>query len=235
MADGSIHPGSSPLEDEADDAWAQEQLRELRELARIGMTIARALPAQAEACADDPVLMGQLALTHSRVSRAIGQTHALEARLRQALRDGRCAAELVRKTQAETARAIAVTQRKAALRRDADRAVESHHEVFEHEGSPLGVGDIIEHLAEDPDTFLDTPFSTLLTQVCDVLDLVPDWRIFRHEPWAIAEIRDRPPNSDYFEFYEDCLAEGTWPDDTPDLEVPPEAEDEAPEPPDASP
>ena len=111
------------------------------------------------------------------------------------------------------------------------RAIESHHEVFEHEGSTYGVGDIIENLADDPETFLDTPFSTLLTQICDALGLVPDWRIFRHEPWAIAEIRDRPPNSDDFHFYEDCRAEGTWPDNTPDLEDPPEAEP----PPDASP
>ena len=231
MADGSIHPGVAALDVEADDAWAQEQLLELRELARIGMVIARALPARVEAAEGDAAVIGQLALTHARVSRAIRQTHALEARLRQALKDGRCAAELVRKAEVQTARAVAVDSRKAALRRDADRAVESHHEVFEHDGSTLGVGDIIENLADDPETFLDTPFSALLTEICDVLGLVPDWTIFRHEPWAIAEIRDRPPNSDYFEFYEDSLAEGTWPDDTP--HDPPEAE--APEPPDASP
>ena len=228
MADGSIHTDEPTLATEADDAWAQEQLAELRELAGIGMRLARALPAGIEAAEGDPTVIGQLALTFSRVSRAIRQTHALEARLRQALKDGRCALEVARKAEAQTVRAGAMARRKGELRRAAYQAVESHHEVFEHDGSTLGVGDIIENLADEPDTFLDKPVSTLLRQICDALGLSADWLIFRHEPWAIAELRDRPPNSDYVAFYEDCRAEGTWPDDSSGFDPP---RDEPPEPP----
>ena len=53
MVDGSLHSGVAALEDEDEDededAWAQEQLRELRELAAIGVSIARVLPAQTTA------------------------------------------------------------------------------------------------------------------------------------------------------------------------------------------
>ena len=232
MADGFLQTDDATPASEVDDAWAQDQLAELRELAGIGMMLARALPAGIEAAAGDPVVIGQLALTFSRVSGAIRQTHALEARLRQALKDGRCAAEVARKAEAQTARAGAMAKRKTELRRAAYQAVESHHEVFEHDGSILGVNDCIENLADDPDSFLDRPFSTVLGEITSALDLSPDWLIFRHEPWAIAELRDRPPNSDYVSFYEDSLAEGTWPDDSPDLDPP---GDEAPEPPEAPP
>ena len=227
MADGFTQTDDATLATEADDAWAQEQLSELRELAGIGMTLARALPAGIEAAAGDPAAIGQLALTFSRVSRAIRQTHALEARLRQALKDGRCAIQAERKAWAETQRAEAVARRKAALRRAAYQAVESHHEVFEHDGSILSVNDCIENLADEPDSFLDQPLSTLLRRICDDLGLTADWLIFRHEPWAIAELRDRPPGSEYVGFHDDCLGEGTWPDDSPDLDPP---GDGAPEP-----
>ena len=208
MSDGSPHPDQSAL-DEADDAWAQLQFRQLQELVGIGMTLARALPAQVEALRDDPVAAGQLALTFARVARSVRQTHALEARLRRDLKASVSARRAERKAEAEVLRTEALAERKQALRRVGRQAIADHEPVFEQGGLTARLDERLADRADD-ETFLDRPFSAVLIEICEALGLVPDFTVWRYEPWAVAEVRDRPPGSEYARFHDDMVAEGEW-------------------------
>jgi hypothetical protein len=73
----------------------------------------------------------------------------------------------------------------------------------------------IEDLADDED-LLDRPFSTVLADIFEALGVVADWTIWRDEPWALAEVRDRPPGSGYARFHDDMVAEGLWTDEAED-------------------
>jgi hypothetical protein len=203
MGDGSLPPDVSALVD--DDAWAQQQLRQLQELAEIGMQIARSLPAQAEAA--DPAVIAQLALTFSRVARAVRQTHALEARLRRELKDG-----------VHAARAEALAARKAGLRRAGRQAVAEHQPAFEQGGLNDRLDERIEDLFDD-EALLDRPFSNVLRDICEALGLTPDWAVWRFEPWALEEVRDRPPGSEYARFHDDMVREGLWEDEDEDEDL----------------
>jgi len=219
MADGALHSDlSSPEPASVDDAWAERQLAQLQELAEIGMVLARRLPEQAEAENADP---GQAALSFSRISHAIRSTHALEARLRQALSEGRCAAQVARKTQA-------LADRKLHLRRAARLAIDDHKPIAARGGLRFRLDERIEELADDDEAhFLDRPLSTVLGDICEDLGLHPDWFIWRNADWAIAEMAERPPGSEYADFHDDMVDEGLWDPDAedPDSE---DLDDEAP-------
>ena len=214
MADGFLHPDVAPLDvssgDQPVEPWAQRQLDQLEELAAIGMQIARALPPQAPVPAEDPAAGLQLTLAFDRVARAIRLTHALAARLRRDLKAGADARRVERKAEAEASRAEARVQRKAGLRRCARQAIADHEPVFEQGGLWDRLDERLEDLCDDEDLLLDRPFSTLLIEICEALGLVADFTVWRHEPWAIAEVRDRPPGSEYARFHDDMVAEGEW-------------------------
>jgi hypothetical protein len=203
-----------------EDAWARQQLRQLQELAEIGMSLARSLPAQAEALSatDDPAVIAQLALTFSRVARAVRQTHALEARLRRDLKDGAHAARAAEQARAEAARAGALAARKAGLRRAGRQAVADHQPAYEQGGLKDRLDERIEDLC-DHEALLDRPFSVVLGEICEALGLTPDWTVWRFEPWALAEVRDRPPGSEYARFHDDMVREGLWEDEDEDEDL----------------
>ena len=210
--DSSLHSDVSALDDEDDDAWAQLQFRQLQTLAAIGVKIAEALSDQVDLASEDPEVLHQLALTFSRLARTVRQTHALEARLRRDLKAGVVARRAERKAQAEAQRAEALAQRKQALRRVGRQAIADHEPVFEQGGL---INELNERLADlcDDETFLDRPFSTVLIEICEALGLVADFTVWRREPWAVAEVRDRPPGSEYARFHDDMVAEGEWEDE----------------------
>jgi hypothetical protein len=217
--DGSLPPDVSALADEAGEAWAQQQLRQLQELAEIGMQIARTLPAQAAALSpsDDPAVAGQVALTFSRVARAVRQTLALEARLRRDLKDGLGALRAERKAEA-------LAHRRQGLRRAGRQAIADHQPTFEQGGLMDRLDERIEDLADDE---VDRPFSAVLCEIFDALGVVADWTIWRFEPWALEEVRDRPPGSEYARFHDDMVREGLWEDgdedEGGDIDRPPDA------------
>ena len=214
MADGSVRIDVAPLDvssgDEDDDAWAQLQFRQLQRLAAIGLKIADALEAQVEVAAADPEAVRQLAVTHDRVTRSVRRTHALEARLRRDLKAGADARRVERKAEAQASRAEALAERKAGLRRCARQAIADHEPAFEQGGLWDRLDERLEDLCDNEDLLLDRPFSTLLIEICEALGLVADFTVWRHEPWAIAEVRDRPPGSEYARFHDDMVAEGEW-------------------------
>ena len=214
MADGSLHPDVAPpdvstLGDEDDDAWAQLQFRQLQRLAAIGLKIAEALEAQVEVAAGDPEVIRQLGVTHDRVTRSVRRTHALEARLRRDLKADACARRAKRKAEADAQRAEARTQRKQALRRVARQAIADHQPAFEQHDLERWLDERLQDPCDD-EALLDRPFSTLLLEICEALGLTPDFAVWRYEPWAIAEVRDRPPGSEFARFHDDMVREGNW-------------------------
>ena len=230
MVDGSPHPDVSPLPEEDDDAWAHLQFRQLQTLAAVGLEIAVALSGQVAGASKDPEALRLLAITHDRVARSVRRTHALEARLRRELKAGVVARKAEVKAEADAQRVEAIGRRKAGLRRVGRQAISDHEPVFEQGGLYDALDDRLEDLCElDDQAFLERPFSTQLIGICEDLGLVPDFRLFRHEPWAIAEVRDRPPGSEYARFHDDMVAEGEWEDEEEedgDIEpaIPPEAD-----------
>ena len=222
MADGSPQLDVPALEVEDDDAWAQLQFRQLQKLAAIGLKIAEALEDQVEVAAGDPEVIRQLAMTHARVARAVRQTHALEARLRRDLKAGVDAARVEREARAEARRAEALAQRRAGLRRVGRQAIADHEPAFERLDLEVRLNEQLKDLCDDEAL---RPFSTVLIEICEALGLVPDFTVWRHEPWAIAEVRDRPPGSEYARFHDDMIAEGEWEDeDDIDPAIPPDAD-----------
>ncbi len=125
------------------------------------------------------------------------------------LKAGVVARRAERKAEAEAARIEAVAQRKQALRRVGRQAIADHEPVFEQGGLQDELNERLKDLCDD-ETFLDRPFSTLLVEICEALGLVPDFTVWRYEPWAVAEVRDRPPGSEYARFHDDMVAEGEW-------------------------
>ena len=214
MADGALPPDMPGLEDETDGGWAARQLGQLQELAEIGMIVARTLPAQAETLADaeDPAAVaGQLALTFSRVSKAVRQTLALEAQLRQGLpRDpGPRPAPPVVLTAAQRAeQSMALARRRAAHK---DQLRRAGRQIISDRALVADWDEQIEDLAdEDEASFLATSISGLLAEICETLEVTPDWSLWRQEDWAIAELRDRPPWAEYPEIHDRMIAEGVW-------------------------
>ena len=213
MVDGSTHPDVSAVDDQDEDAWARLQFAQLQRLSAIGIEIAEALSDQVDLASGDPETLSQLAITHARVARAVRQTLALEARLRRDLKAGLVARRVERKAEAEVARAEAVAARKAGLRRFGRQAISDHEPIYEQGGLIARLDERLEDLSDDEDLLLERPFSTLLIEICEALGVVADFTLWRHEPWAMAEVRDRPPNSEYARFHDDMIAEGEWVDE----------------------
>lgn len=228
MADGALHPDlcSATAAAPEGEAWAERQLAQLQELAQIGMVLARRLPEEDRAEGADH---GQVALSFSRISQSIRYTQALECRLRQALSEGRCAAQAARRTQA-------LAERKLHLRRAARLAIDDHQPIAARGGLRFRLDERIEELADDDEGhFLDRPLSTVLGDICEDLGLHADWFIWRDADWAVAEMAERPPGSDYVDFHDDMVVQGLWDPDADDLdEDDPDPEEPADDPPDPS-
>ena len=217
MADGSIHPDVSALEDEDDDAWARLQFRQLQAMAAVGVKIVQALSDQVDLAHKDPEVLHRLALTHARIARSVRQTHALEARLRRDLKAGADARRAKRKAEDQARRAEALTEGQRDLRRAARQAIAGHRPVDLHDSLNFRLNERLKDRV-DAEALADRPFSTILFEICQALGVKPDWTLWRREPWAIAERRDRPPGSRYARLHDDKVAEGLWEDEREERE-----------------
>jgi hypothetical protein len=170
---------------------AAQRLEMLRELAGIGMRLARGVERQAkEADAGEGRPAGDLGLVFARIARAVRQTLALEARLEGELEArAREAAAIRERRLAEAARAP-VERRARLVRRAVARAIEADAEEGEVEQL---FDDLDERLAdrEDDDDFLDRPVSELVARICKDLGVTPDWSLWEDEGWAIEEAAAR--------------------------------------------
>jgi hypothetical protein len=193
---------ASPAAHEAPDPsvlLAEGRLGLLRELAEIGMKLARALEPCAPTAADDEAETGRSrgrdpADAFARLSRAIRLTLALEAKTDEELRDLR--AGVVRKREKEKKRTA--KRREAAAAKEAqERAVKVRELVAE--AAEAEIADVYEfaqvyhalheRLDEDPayEDCGQRPVREAVERLCKDLMLSPDWSRWDGEAWIKEE------------------------------------------------
>ncbi|MGH7024068.1 MAG: hypothetical protein ACREEB_10825 [Caulobacteraceae bacterium] len=209
MFETALSPQDPPADDEAPDpsvVLAEQQLCMLRELAEIGMELARALRpgAAVEAPADDKShgKVRDPADAFWTVSRAVRLTLALEAKTDEALRDLK--AGVVRKAEkAGTAlpgqRALKAREaRGAQVTELVDHVAMAECETWE---DYFGVCKALSERLSEDEAYWDIderPLRETVERLCRDLTLSPDWSRWDREGWTPDEgPRKRPPFS-YF-------------------------------------
>ena len=172
-------------------ARTERHLRMLQELAEIGMDLAREVSRQALDPSGDAPSAADLALTFSRIARAVRQTVALEARLAADREQGQAGRPTL---------SVADRWRSTRRRRQVRELV---CEVIDAEADKYDAGPLYEDLDdrlqdgdEDAD-FADRPIGELVARICRDLGVTPDWSLFDEDDWAIEEARNRPPGSPF--------------------------------------
>jgi hypothetical protein len=170
---------------ETDEARTERHLAVLKELTEIGLTLARAVCAQAtgEAAPDaPPIVSTDLGLTASRIARAVRQTVALEARLAEDRRAGQ--ADRAAKRAQETK--VRAWLRKAKVQDIVERAIEAQETGDAAEDL---LSDLAERLADPDDeaVFADRPLPDLVARICRDLGVTPPTGLWDDADWGIAE------------------------------------------------
>jgi len=170
-----------------------------------------------------------LGLSYSRISKAIRQSVMLHARFEEEFNKTaeRKAAEAAAKAAAEQAaearRAAAPKARqKWQARKAVKRALDLAIEGAEAETTePLDFSHNYVELAErfeDYDEYSDfgrLPVGAVVENICRVMGLPFDPALWEHEPWAVAEMAEKPEGSPYAE-WEPSPPETANDDDDPD-------------------
>lgn len=162
-----------------DQTRARQRLAMLRELAEIGMRLARDVERQAE---EPQASRMELGLVFVRIARAVRQTLALEARMQEALATDVRKAEVRR---AEDVRA-AVVQRAKVLRRTVTQAIEADADDADIDHLAYELEERLADRQDDTD-FLDRPVSELIARICKTLGVTPDWSLWEDEAWTKEE------------------------------------------------
>jgi hypothetical protein len=172
---------------------AARQMTMLRELAELGMELARALGAQAlaelspEETPDAPkVTPADPVLMFTRVARAVRQTVALEMRI------GRADAE----DQAEDDRALHRYEqiaRRVLVHEIAADAVTMHAEDGRRERLLRELDDRLDAERPDDANYSYLPVNVLVTRICRDLGVQPDWSLWAERAIVADEDGDWPP------------------------------------------
>jgi ElaB/YqjD/DUF883 family membrane-anchored ribosome-binding protein len=192
---------------------AAERFAMLRELADIGMEMARALQSEVRARAEAveeaseaPKSVAELGLAFSRVSRAVRQTLALEARLEDDRLDRERAAEAAEDAQSQSNSEM--SERAARVRAKLMQLLHPDRER-DHQWDD----DWFEELSDEPDVergegfVSDRPAADVVAGVCGDLGLEPDLRLWAEDdgaavstargvggiPLAMSEQQNEPP------------------------------------------
>jgi hypothetical protein len=181
------------------EARAERRLAMLETLAEIGMALAGDLSRRVGEGLErgEPLDGGAVALEFSRVSRAVRQTIALEARLdqdREALARMFAAERAARDRAIEQAR---IEGRRRTVRLAVLGAIERAGGGY-HQISRLSEA-LYERL-EDPredDDFVDLPVSALVSRICTALGVRADWDLWKTTDWAAEERREAVEGSPY--------------------------------------
>jgi ribosomal protein S21 len=168
----------------AASAEAAEDAEMLKELAQIGMRLARLVEANAEArVAQDPACdLGRTDQMFARISRSIRQTLALKAKLTE-MRQKRAAASLTEERQRE-----AEAARRRWRKTRVERAVAETISAGRGDGENL-LSDLHERLS-DPDIEADLAAGSIgemVAGVCDDLGIKPDRKIWKDKGWYLTE------------------------------------------------
>jgi hypothetical protein len=177
------------------------QLARLEELAEIGMDLARQVRREALAGEDGPPARpaADLALVFSRISRAVRQTLALEARLAADHQAEQAAGRHIVREAARTLQTrLARDQKRAQVRVIAAEAIEAEiHEdcraqVLAEMDERLDAYDDLER-----DDLERRPVGALVAEICRALGVPVDWSLWEQEEWACQEGETRAHGSPY--------------------------------------
>jgi hypothetical protein len=198
----------------ADIGW---RLGMLRELAEIGMEVARAVRDEvvAQPAPDQPGETDRdraaLVLALSRISRAVRMTLALHAQFTEdhRLLGEQSAAE--RKQRAATARAEHRAHQLDKVERVINVTLDAKAGKNWQERDRLDDG-LRERLKDFDDYALcgDRSIGEIIARICRDLGVTPDWQRWIDADWARDEIATKPPGSPY----------AAWPAPTPDRRPP---------------
>jgi hypothetical protein len=176
------------------------QLAVLRELTELGMRMARAPCDEVEAAPRDeaqPRRSADPALMFSRISRAVRQTLALEARILEEARadESRCPDQAAARKAEAIARYRAGRAAAGARRLAVNDAVETLIDFdAPDEAEAERLFERLENLMDPADDarFADAPISEWIAAICTDLGLTPDWSLWANEDWDAEEAVTRP-------------------------------------------
>ena len=183
MADGAAPSddlqAAQPCAEPGEAGWKARHLALLEELSEMAMGMARGLAAMAE---PDPKAPGaprptpaELALTFTRVARAVRQTLALEARLRADFEQQGRQAKAEREAETLAARGA----RRREVRRIVRQTAHDQRPRAEQFALQEALDDRLDTLADDfGEGFFDQPLRDQVEIICEYLDIDPDWADF---------------------------------------------------------
>jgi hypothetical protein len=161
-------------------ARIERHLGLLAELAEIGMDLAREVRRQALDQTDAAPPAAELALTFSRIARAVRQTVALESKLAEETPSG-----LAVRPALDVSDRWRSARRKRQVKVIVGRVLEAEsnsdfeaNRLFKERDERLNDGD------EEAD-FADCPIGELVARICRDLGVNPDWSQFKDEDWGI--------------------------------------------------
>jgi len=209
MADSSAFIAPAPDEPEgrageggcAVETLKQWQLSVLKELAEIGMEVARAVrnealaPVEPDAPPKPPSRFGgaDLGMVLSRVSRAVRLSLALQSRIAEDIETGR----VQREQRRVTALRWAAHERQTEIRDYVAEAIEAEAAELkkpEHEVERL-LDDLDERIeaGDYDDAMANAPTGDLVARICADLGVIPAWSLWDDHAWAIEHLRSRDP------------------------------------------
>jgi hypothetical protein len=178
---GVTQPTSEPAAADLSQDRAERRLRILQELAEIGMDLARAVQRRALAANADPSAAVDLALSLSRIARAVRQTVALEAKLDQD-RHAAAAARAERRTRDARLQAH---QHKTRIRARVERAIDAEASGEAAEDLLCDLNERLED-ADDLAAFADRPVAEIVAHICRELDIAPPPALWDEAEWGLA-------------------------------------------------
>jgi hypothetical protein len=172
----------------------------LRELAEIGMAVARAIGRRAERVAADLASAGEgagdgpvvaaddLGLAFARISRAVRLTLALEARMEgEAAEKAREAARTAEiwETAKDAGERARVGRKLDALEAVVQDLIEE--EAGENEMAAERLHEALDERLDEivVDELMDRPMVELVAMICRDLGVSPDWRAFEDDDWVV--------------------------------------------------
>jgi hypothetical protein len=195
-----------------DSRLRQELLVEqaLRQQVEAGQVAAR--PASPERAPDDEAPdqdvpepagkqpRGEVGLTFQRLSRGIRLCLALHSQIRQDRqeRDAKMAAERARR--ATLAHVEQRRGQKTRVKRAVERAIDAERKQGTREGLLRDWRRRLDERLRDEEIerdLLNLPINEILKRICSDLGLDPDWDLWKHEAWAMAEAEAELPGSPY--------------------------------------
>jgi hypothetical protein len=187
-----IAPAATP-EDQAVAERAAVRLARLDVLAEIGLGISRRLQREVQEAEVGALDLGAVSLAFCRLSKAVRQTIALQARL-----EADQAAAVRKAAEARPFWERAVQPRiptpwdKAVSALDQAVEAEAGGDEAAYERLEKALDERLEALEDD-----DRPVGAIVAEICEALGIEPDWSLWQDEDWALEEALAKAPGSPY--------------------------------------